>query len=109
MPSVPPTTARNAVALAITLSGIECAAFGDDEESALIAALASLLSDFGTDEDSFSSVTCAAVVDARRRRALARGTHALPSALPPARSILSVLSDARSRLSVLSERSSTAT
>ena len=34
-----------------TFDGIACADFGDDEESALIAALATTLADFGVDED----------------------------------------------------------
>ena len=55
---------RKAVALSITLNGIACADWGDDEETALIAALASVLSDFECDEDSFDATTC---VEARRR------------------------------------------
>ena len=57
VPTPGPTGERIIVALSVTLDGIACADFGADEESALVAALATTLADFGVDEDSFSS-TC---------------------------------------------------
>ena len=46
------------IALSITLTGIECADWGGDEEAVLITALAAVLSDFGCDEHNFDACTC---------------------------------------------------
>ena len=61
----PPTST---VTVTVGLSGIACSDYGDDEESVLVAAMVTTLSDaVSVDSSAFSDTTCS---DSRRRRGL---------------------------------------